>query len=148
MAIKKRLDLLGAVTALLILLSISLIFISRLLSIPKLGTWFGYVDLLMAAPLIYLLINVRHQDRPVLYVIQINCMLVFLIVEALLDYILELDFRDNLSIMIPSVVLFFAGTGGMVGLAANAGRIWAIVTGILFLIMGVLAFVQRAVTGM
>jgi hypothetical protein len=36
----------------------------------------------------------------------------------------------------------------MLGVAANAGRGWSISAIILFLIMAILAFVQRAVTGM
>jgi hypothetical protein len=50
--------------------------------------------------------------------------------------------------VISYVILFFAGTGGMLGVAANAGRGWAISAIILFLIMAALAFVQRTVTGM
>ena len=46
------------------------------------------------------------------------------------------------------VVLFFAGSGGMLGVAANAGRGWTILTVILFFVMAALAFIQRAVTGM
>jgi len=49
---------------------------------------------------------------------------------------------------ISHVVLFFAGGGGMLGVAANAGRGWSIAAIILFLIMAGLAFVQRAVSGM
>lgn len=45
------------------------------------------------------------------------------------------------------VTLFFAGTGGMIGVAAHAGRGWAIAAIILFLIMTALAFIQRALTG-
>ena len=50
--------------------------------------------------------------------------------------------------VITYVTLFFAGTGGMLGVAENAGRAWTIPAVILFLVMAVLAFVQRAVTGM
>jgi hypothetical protein len=50
--------------------------------------------------------------------------------------------------VISYVVLFFAGTGGMLGVARYAGRGWSISAIILFLIMAVLTFVQRAVTGM
>jgi hypothetical protein len=49
--------------------------------------------------------------------------------------------------LISFVVLFFAGSGGMLGVAAHAGREWSILAIVLFLIMAVLAFVQRAVTG-
>jgi hypothetical protein len=98
--------------------------------------------------LIYLLIQAPRLERPVLYYIQIGCMLAWLVVEALLDHILKIDFRQVRWILISYVVLFFAGTGGLLGVAANAGKGWSITAIILFLIMAVLAFVQRAVTGM
>jgi hypothetical protein len=75
-------------------------------------------------------------------------MLAWLIVEALMDYILKIDFRNIRWMVISYVVLFFAGAGGMLGVAANAGRGWSISAIILFLIMAVLTFVQRLVTGM
>lgn len=75
-------------------------------------------------------------------------MLAWLVVEALLDYIVKVDFRKVRWMVISYVVLFFAGTGGMLGVAANAGRGWSISAIILFLIMAVLTFVQRRVTGM
>ena len=83
-----------------------------------------------------------------MYYIQIGCMLAWLAVEAWLDYIRKFDFRKIRWIVIGYVVLFFAGTGGLLGLAANAGGGWRIAAIILFLIMAVLTFVQRRVTGM
>jgi len=50
--------------------------------------------------------------------------------------------------LISYVMLFFAGTGGMLGVASKAGGIWGISAIILFIIMAVMTFVQRAVTGM
>jgi hypothetical protein len=101
----------------------------------------------LAIPLVYLLVEAPQLERPALYYIQIGLMLAWLLVEALLDYILKFDFRKVQWMVISYVVLFFAGMGGMLGVAANAGRGWTIVVGILFLIMAVLAFVQRSVTG-
>jgi hypothetical protein len=75
-------------------------------------------------------------------------MLAWLVLEALLDYILKIDFRNVRWMVISYVVLFFAGTGGMLGVASNAGREWSISAIILFLIMAILTFVQRAITGM
>jgi len=46
------------------------------------------------------------------------------------------------------IMLFFGATGGMIGVASLAGKKWAVITTISFLIMAVLAFVQRQVTGM
>ncbi len=75
-------------------------------------------------------------------------MLVWILVEFLLDYALKIEFRQTQWMVISYVVLYFAGTGGMLGVASNAGRGWTISAVILFLVTAVLAFVQRAVTGM
>ena len=115
-----------------------IVFIFRLLGKPQYGLWIGYFEFLLAIPMIFLLLKAPQLERPALNYIQIGCMPAWLIVEALLDYILKIDFRNVSRMMISYVVLFFAGTGGMLGVAAI----------ILFLIMAVLAFVQRAVTGM
>ena len=75
-------------------------------------------------------------------------MLAWLLVEALLDYILKIDFRRVRWMVISYVTLFFAASGGLVGIAANAGRGWAWVAIILFTVMTALAFIQRRVTGL
>lgn len=144
----EQMNLLGALVAVTFYISAILVFIFRLLSKPQFGHWIGYVEFLLAIPLIYLLVIAPQLERPALYYLQVGLMLAWLLVEALLDYILKLDFRKVRWMVISYIVLFFAGTGGMLGVAANAGRGWTIVAGILFLSMAVLAFVQRAVTGM
>lgn len=66
----------------------------------------------------------------------------------LLDYAFQVDFRQTRWAVISFVVLFFAGTGGMLGVSAEAGRGWMLSAVIWFIVMAVLAFVQRAITGM
>ena len=143
-----RMDLLGAVVAIASYVSAILVFSFRLLVKPQYGIRIGYFEFLLAIPMVFLLLKAPQLERPVLYYIQIGCMLSWLLVEALLDYILKIDFRNIRWIVISYVVLFFAGTGGMLGVASNAGREWSISAIVLFLIMAVLTFVQRAVTGM
>jgi hypothetical protein len=142
------LDRLGAILAIAFFVSAILVFISRLLGRPQFGHWIGWFEFLLAIPLLYLLLRAPQLDRPPLYYIQIGCMLAWLAVEDWLDYIRKFDFRKIRWIVIGYVVLFFAGTGGLLGLAANAGGGWRIAAIILFLIMAVLTFVQRRVTGM
>jgi len=144
----EKMNLMGAIVTAAFYVSAILIFIFRLLGKPQYGHWIGYFEFLLAIPMIYLLLKAQQLERPALYYIQICCMLAWLVVEALLDYILKVDFRNVRWLVISYVVLFFAGTGGMLGVAANAGRGWSISAIILFLIMAILAFVQRAVTGM
>jgi hypothetical protein len=144
----EKTNLLGAVAAVAFFVSAILVFSLRLLGKPQYGHWIGYFEFLLAIPLVFLLLKAPQLHRPPLYYIQIGCMLAWLVVEALLDYIVKVDFRNVRWMVISYVVLFFAGMGGMLGVAANAGRGWSIAAIVLFLIMAVLTFVQRAVTGM
>ena len=144
----EKTNLLGAIVAVTFYVSAILVFTFRLLGKPQYGRWIGYFECLLAIPMIFLLLKAPQLGRPALYYIQIGCMLAWLVVEALLDYILKIDFRNVRWMVISYVMLFFAGTGGMLGVATNAGRAWSILTIILFLVMAILTFVQRAVTGM
>lgn len=144
----EKTNLFGAVTAIAFFASAILVFTFRLLGKPQYGHWIGYFEFLLAIPLIFLLLKAPQLERPTLYYIQIGCMLAWLVLEALLDYILKVDFRNVRWMVISYVVLFFAGAGGMLGVATNAGHGWSLSAIILFLIMAVLTFVQRAITGM
>ncbi len=141
-------NILGAIVAIAFFVSAILVFSFRLLGKPQYGHYIGYFEFLLAIPLILLILKAPQLERPALYYVQIGCMLAWLVVEALLDYILKIDFRNVRWMVICYVVLFFAGTGGLIGVASNAGRQWSIPAIILFLIMAVLTFVQRSVTGM
>ena len=143
----EKTNLLGAIVAVAFFVSAILVFIFRLRGQPQYGHWIGYFEFVLGIPMIYLLLKAPQLERPPLYYIQIGCMLAWLAVEAMLDYILKIDFRSVRWMVVGYVVLFFAGTGGLLGMAANAGRGWSIPAVILFLIMAVLTFVQRAVTG-
>ena len=144
----EKMNLLGAIVAVAFYVSAILVFLFRLLGKPQYGHWIGYFEFLLAIPMMLLLLKAPQLERPALYYVQIGCILAWLVVEALLDYILRIDFRNVRWMVISYVVLFFAGTGGLLGVAANAGRGWSIPAIILFLIMAVLTFVQRTVTGM
>ena len=145
---RAKIDQLGAGCAIAFYISAILVFAFRLLGMPRVETWLGLFEFLLALPLLYLLITAPRFNRRPLYYIQIGLMLAWLAVEALLDFILMIDFRAVNWMVISYAMLFFAGTGGMLGVARLAGRRWSIPSGILFLVMAVLAFVQRAVTGM
>jgi hypothetical protein len=144
----EKTNLLGAIVAVAFFVSASLVFVFRLLGKPVYGHWIGYFEFLLAIPLLYLLWQAPQLQRPALYYIQIGCMLAWLVVEALLDYILKIEFRNVRWMVISYVVLFFAGSGGMLGVATNAGREWSVVAIVLFLVMAALTFIQRAVTGL
>ncbi len=138
---------LGAVVAHVIYLSSIATFLARLLFGARPGHWIGYPLLLMAFPLGYLLLVAPRLERLPLYYLQVGLMLAWILVLFVVDYALKIDFRQTQWMVISFVVFYFAGIGGMIGVAAAAGREWTISAVILFFITAVLAFVQRSVTG-
>lgn len=137
----------GAVVAILINVLLIALFIARLSSRPRIEHWLGIIIILSIVPLSYLFITAIAIKRPLLYFIQISLMITYLVVEFVLDYVLKVDFRQNQRIVIPYIMLFFSGTGGMIGVASHAGKVWFVVTVISFLIMTILSFVQHYITG-
>ena len=145
---QEKLDVLGAVVAHVIFISSIITFASRIIFGLKPGHWVGTPILLMVFPLVYLLLRAPEFNRPFLYYVQIGIMLAWLIVLFLVDYVFRYDFRQTQWMVISYVVFYFAGTGGMIGIAALAGRAWTISAIILFFVTLILAFVMRAVTGL
>lgn len=143
----EQLNMLGAITAIWIYMFSMLVFIARLIHKPKLEKLAGILLFVSAIPLAYLLTTTSTWQRPLLYTIQIGLMLLWIVVAIMVDYVLKVDFRQNRRWVIVYVTLFFAGTGGMLGVASLAGNKWMITAIILFLIMAVLTFYQRAKTG-
>ncbi len=143
----RRDDLLGAIVALVVLVSSIITFSVRILFDAPPGHWIGVPILLMSFPLAFLLFRAPAEGRPLLYYVQIGSMLVWIVVLFILDYVLGSDWRDEQWVVIPFVTLYFAGLGGMVGVASKAGRVWAVTSIVLFFVAAALAFIQRAVTG-
>jgi len=143
-----KLNLFGAYLAVFILLTSCLIFVFRLLNKQTEEYWGGIVLIATVVPLVYLIYAPGQHKRPTLYFIQLSLMLIFIIAELLLDYIFKIDFRHTKWMLIPYVMLFFAATGGMVGVAAQAGKFWLLLSVVFFLIMTALSFMQHAKTNL
>jgi hypothetical protein len=148
MGLREKANILGALLAYAIYVTVILIFIVRLMKRPALEHGLGLMLMIAAVPLVYLLAVASAFRRPTLYYVQIGLMLAFLLVEFLLDYVLKIEFRNTRWMTIAYVMIFFSGTGGMIGVASQAGRAWVAPAIVLFLVMTALAFIQRAVTGM
>jgi hypothetical protein len=139
---------LGTFIGLTILVSSIFIFILRLLGFSKIEYWIGMVFILTSLPIIFLLFKANDFQRPTIYYIQLGVMLTFILAEIFLDYIFKVDFRNTRWMVISYAMLFFAATGGMIGIASLSGKRYSIISIILFFIMTFLAFFQRVKTGM
>jgi len=141
-------NLIGAITANVYMLLIIAMFAARILGWLEIGRWVGIASSLVLIPLIYLFIVGFKTDRRMIYFVWLTLMILFTLFELIVDDILKVDFRSVQRAVVPYVMFFFAATGGMIGVAAQAGKPWSIVTSVVFLIMAVIAFVQRGITGL
>ena len=141
-------NLVGAITANVYMLLIIAIFTARILGWFEIGHWIGIASSLVLSPLIYLFVVGLKTDRRMIYFVWLVLMILFSLFELIFDDILKVDFRSVQWAVIPYVMFFFAATGGMIGVAMQAGKPWTRLTCIMFLIMAVLAFVQRGITGL
>ena len=143
-----RTNRVGGVVSLIALALCILIFVFRLSGFPEIESILGVLFLLCGVPFLYLLFLARTHQRPTIFYIQVSAILLFILMELFLDYVFKIDFRNVLWMTISYVIFFFAGTGGLIGIASLAGKRWGTVAIVLFLIMTFLAFWQRTKTGM
>jgi len=141
-------DLIGAITANVYMLLIIAVFVARILGLLEISRWIGFTSSLVIFPLLYLFIVGLRTSRRKIYFAWLALMILFVLFELIIDQILRVDLRSQQSSVIPYVMFFFAATGGMIGVASQAGKTWAITTVIIFLIMATLAFLQRGITGL
>jgi len=141
-------DLVGAITANVYMLLIIAMFTARILGQLDIGRWIGVASSLVLIPLVYLFVAGFKSDRHIIYFVWLALMMLFALFELIVDDILRVDLRSTLRVLIPYVMFFFAATGGMIGVAAQAGKPWSIATSVVFLVMAVMAFVQRGITGL
>jgi len=140
-------NLVGAITANVYMLLIIAVFISRILGWLEIERWVGFASSLIIIPLVYLFIVGRGTGRHKIYFVWLALMVLFALFELVVDQILRIDLRSAQWTVVPYVMFFFAATGGMIGVASQAGKAWAITTVIIFLIMAIMSFVQRGITG-
>ena len=141
-------DLIGAITANVYMLLIIAVFVARILGLLEISRWIGFISSHVIFPLLYLFVVGLRISRRKIYFAWLALMILFVLFELIIDQILRVDLRSQQSSIIPYVMFFFAATGSMIGVASQAGKTWAITTVIIFLIMAILAFVQRGITGL
>jgi hypothetical protein len=141
-------NLVGAITANVYMLLIITVFITRILGWLEIERWVGFTSSLIIFPLLYLFVVGRRTNRRKFYFAWLALMLLFALFELVVDQILMIDIRSVQGTAILYVMFFFAATGGMIGVAAQAGKAWSMSTSGVFIVMAILAFVQRGITGL
>ena len=144
----KTTNLIGAITANVYMLLIIIVFITRILGWLEIERWVGFTSSLIIVPVVYLFVVGRRTGRRKIYFVWLVLMVLFALFELVVDQILTIDLRTAQWTVVPYVMFFFAATGGMIGVAAQAGKAWSISASMVFVVMAILAFVQRGITGL
>jgi hypothetical protein len=141
-------NLIGAITANVYMLLVIAVFVARMLGQLEIGRWIGLVSTLALIPVAHLFVAGLHTNRRRIYFMWLSIMALFLLFELVVDHVLSIDFRSVRWAIVPYVMFFFGATGGMIGVAAQAGKSWTTLTSLIFLTMAALAFIQHSTTGL
>ena len=140
---KHSIDLLGSIIANVNNILLIGIFLARIYKYSKIEYWLGIIFILSIIPLTLMLLESFAFNREGLYYVQLILMMSFIVLELILDYLLKIDFRQNRSVLIPYVTLFYASFGGMIGIASHSGKQWTIITVITFLLMAAASLIMH-----
>ena len=119
--------------------SVSLIFIflirkNRLALLQRIG----WVYLLLVIPTVYGIILVVQEQKTVRYSIFLGIFLAFLLLEWLYDYVLKINFRENLrknwKWVVPYLGFYYAMNYGFVVMPWKTNLAWGIIMLCLFII--------------
>lgn len=96
---------------------IILIFLARYRGLDGLEHKIGYLVIACIIPLIIILINYILIGKELWIIIYIIIIISFLTFEMILDYILKLNFRTNLKIVVPYTLFYYVAFWGLLAIS-------------------------------
>jgi len=93
------------------------IFILRKKGFEQLEHKIGYIVISCAIPLFIIILNYILIGKELWIIIYIIIMISFLMIEMVLDYILKIDFRTNLKIVVPYVIIYYVAFWGLLAIS-------------------------------
>ena len=93
------------------------IFILRKKGFEQLEHKIGYIVISCAIPLFIIILNYILIGKELWIIIYIIIMISFLMIEMVLDYILKIDFRTNLKIVVPYVIIYYIAFWGLLAIS-------------------------------
>jgi len=93
------------------------IFIVRKKGFEQLEHNIGYIVISCAIPLFIIMLNYILIGKELWIIIYIIIIISFLMIEMILDYILKIDFRTNLKIVVPYVIIYYVAFWGLLAIS-------------------------------
>ncbi len=117
------------------LLLIAIFYFSKVQNfalVKKIGRFY----LLLSVPAVVALVLCVLEQKPLTYSMFLALFLAFLAFEALLDFVLKIDFRLkwNWKIIIPYVALYYASNYGLVVMSWKENLVWGLILLVLFVV--------------
>ena len=126
-ALNKRVDLTVVYIANLINIIMALLFVVRIYNLSQVEDILGIAVIIMGFGLGYIaFVNWRNKREKWEYYLLIPIFL-FSIVELLLDYILNIDFR-NTTLVVPYILFYYVVLWGLIGYSFRFEKKWGFLT--------------------
>ncbi len=93
------------------------IFIVRKKGFEQLEHKIGYIVINCAIPLFIIMLNYILIRKELWIIIYIIIIISFLMIEMMLDYILKIEFRSNLKIAVPYVIIYYIAFWGLLAIS-------------------------------
>lgn len=96
---------------------------------------FGAIVVLLSIPFTISLLGYLKEKAEKKIIISLVIILLYLIMEILLDYILKIQFRDILALHISYIIVFYAAAFSMIGVSFNINKKMGFIVLTTFLIL-------------
>ena len=140
----KRIDLIVVYLANLINVIMSFLFVARISALSQLQSVLGIVVMIMGFCLGYIAFTNRRNKREKWETYLLVPIFLFFIVELVLDYILDLDFRST-ALVGPYVLFYYVGLWGLIGYAFRFDKKWGFLTLVTYFLNMSLSVLQHFV---
>ena len=118
----KLIDLVFICSSVILNVSVSLVYVVTKLGDMALTQIFGGIAVSMIAPFAVTLIGYLRAKESKKTVISNAIVLFYLVLELLLDYILQIPFREILAIHVPYIVVFYAALFSMMAVSFEKNK--------------------------
>lgn len=108
------------------------IFVAQKKGRHKMTRTLGILWLGLAIPLSIVFVRYLVIGRETWITIYFVCILLYMLVELLLDYVFKVDFRRRNVTHIPYIVLEYIALFGLIGISFAIDRVWGVVVSVTF----------------
>lgn len=140
----KRIDLIVVYLANLINVIMGFLFVARISALSQVEGVLGIVAIIMGFCLGYVAFINRRNKRDKWETYLLIPIFLFFIVELVLDYILDFDFRST-ALVWPYVLFYYVGLWGLIGYAFRFDKKWGFLTLVTYFLNMSLSVLQHFV---